>query len=353
MFPANRKQKLNRLRVQALCVIMLFVLLPVAAALEISGVAAQPVTSTGARISGPTAQPADFFVHYGTNPASLKMGGEARAARSHSLQISGLIAETKYLYSVESQGVVADNAGTLYSFETPAPDTTVPELKVEFPAKVAGARWTFSGEAEIGAQVTLTINGKKSGTATAEPSVDDAKKSVFTFTDVLLTENVQNTVLLEAVDAAGNKAAASGSVFADAKKPTVDVKGIPAFVTENSYKLVLTVSEAVKYEIFVNNKSVSKGDGTKIDASVPLQEGQNKILLKLTDDAGCVTEEEITVEASAKPPQIKPELNEYTPPFDRPRQTVTADEKGEFRFDDISFTSSIADISLEKVVQAN
>src|SRR3989344_5237706 len=153
MFPANRKQKLNRLRVQALCVIMLFVLLPVAAALEISGVAAQPVTSTGATISWTTDQPADSFVHYGTNPASLKMVGDAKATTSHSLQISGL---------------------------------------------------------------------------------------------------------LEAGDAAGNKAAASGSVFADAKKPTVDVKGIPAFVTENSYKLVLTVSEAVKYEIFVNNKSVSK-----------------------------------------------------------------------------------------------
>ncbi|MBI4152215.1 hypothetical protein HY495_00760 [Candidatus Woesearchaeota archaeon] len=382
--PVNRKKKQNFLRAQALFVIMLFVLLPAAAALEISAVSAQPVTSTGATISWTTDEPADSFVHYGTDAASLKTAGDAKATTSHSLQISGLAAETKYLYSVESQGVVDDNGGSLYSFETPAPDTAAPALKVEFPAKVAGTRGTFSGETEIGVQVTLILNGKKSGTVTAEPSTVDAKKGFFTFSEIILQENAANTLLVEAVDAAGNKAAASGSVFADAKKPTVDVKSIPAFVTENSYKLMLTVSEAVKYEIFVNNKSVSKGEGAKIDVSVPLQEGQNKIVLKLTDDAGWVTEEEITIEASAKPPMIKaeiergkefyegratspisgttspgakvylyvykPQLNEYTPSFDRPRQTVTANEKGEFRFADISFTSSIADISLEKVV---
>lgn len=379
----TKQRKLNWLRFQALFVILLFVLLPAAFALEITGVKADPVTSSTATIHWTTDEAADSFVNYGIESSPLKKVGDAKVVNSHSLQISGLTPETKYVYSVESGDVVSDNGGKLYSFTTPAPDTTAPELEVEFPEKVAGTRWTFSGTTEIGASVDVMVNEEKAGTATAVASVADAKKGTFTFTDLLLKENVQNAVVVVARDAAGNEQRASGTIFADAKKPLVDLKSIPPFVTENSYKLVLTVSEKVKYEIFVNNKSVSKGEGTTIDVSVPLQEGSNNVVLRLTDDAGLLTEEEFTIEASGKPPVIKAEIErgkefyegrasspisgttspgakvylyvykplptEFTPSFDRPRKVVTANEKGEFRFDDVSFTSSIADISLEKL----
>lgn len=368
---------------QALFIILLFVFLPAALALEISGVTVEPVTASGATIHWTTDEAADSFVNYGVDASSLKKVGDAKIVNSHSLQISGLMSKTKYIYSVESNGIVDNNEGKFYSFETPAPDTTAPELKVDFPERVAGTRWTFSGETEVGTVVTVLVNGKKSGTATALGSEVDATKGTFMFTDVLLTENTQNNIVVTARDEAGNEQNVSGDVFADAQKPSVDLKSIPPFVTENSYKLVLTVSESVNYEIIVNNKSVSKGEGAKIDTSVPLQEGVNKLALKLTDNAGWLTEEEVMIEVSAKPPAIKAELErgkefyegrasspisgttspgakvylyvykplptEFTPAFDRPREVVTTNEKGEFRFDDVSFTSSITDISLEKL----
>lgn len=399
-------QRKQARQMQALLIIMLIILLPVASALEISGVTADPVTSSSATIRWKTDEPSDSFVHYGQDAASLKIVGDANEVTDHALQISGLTPKTKYVYSVESKAAINDNEGKLYSFETPEPDTTAPEIKVEFPTKVAGTRWTFSGETEIGAVVTVLVNGKKSGTVTAEAGKGEAtkegadkeetdagtkekgssadKSGIFTFTEMLLKENAENEIVVEAVDAAGNKGTASGKVFADAKKPAIDVKNIPSFVTENSYKLTLTVSEKVKFEILVNNKSVSKGEGTQIDVSLPLQEGKNTVVLKLTDEAGLTTEETLEIEASGKPPTIKAEIErgkefyegrafspisgttspgakvylyvykprptEYAPPFDRPRKAITANEKGEFRFDDVSFTSSIADFSLEKLM---
>ncbi len=396
--------KFLRKKMLAFFLITLIILLPAASALEISGVAAETVTSNSATIRWKTDEPADSFVRYGTDASSLKPVGDVNAVTDHALQISGLTPQTKYVYAVESNAVVNDNEGKFYSFETPEPDTTPPEIKMEFPVKVAGTRWTISGETEIGAIVTVLVNGKKSGTVTAgaakekagdepkdgdeEPKKEDSKSvaqsGAFTFTEVLLSENKENEIVVEAVDAAGNKGTAAGRVFADAKKPVVDVKSIPSFVTENSYKLTLAVSEKVKYEIFVNNKSVAKGEGTQIDASLPLQEGKNIVVLKLTDEAGLTTENIVEIEASGKLPTIKAEIErgkefyegrasspisgttspgakvylyvykprptEYTPTFDRPRTVTTANEKGEFHFGDVSFTSSLADISLEKLM---
>ena len=371
-------------KILALLVTILFINLPLVTALEISNVNIASVSPTAVNIQWSTDQAADSFVHYGKDASSLKIVGDANSVTNHALQISGLTASTKYLYSVESSSVVNDNDGKLYSFETPAPDITPPTITVKIPELNAGTHLQLSGETEIGAKVEITINAKAAGTTTAIPQAEDKTKGNFTFADLVLTENSNNVLALTATDAAGNKATAQGTIFADTTKPKIDLKDLPSLIADNSFQLKKNLSEDVHYEIFVNNKSTSKGDGKSIDVSLPLKDGQNTIKVVLQDKAGLITEQEVQMESDSKPPTIKAELSrgkeyyegrasspisgttkpgakvylyvyrplptEFAPTFDRPRATTTANEKGEFNFDDVSFSSTIADISLEKVM---
>ncbi len=371
-------------KIIALLVIILFVNLPLISALEITNVNVASVAPNSVSIQWTTDQAADSFVHYGKDAGSLKIVGDANSVTDHTLQISGLTPSTQYLYSVESSSVVNDNDGKLYSFETPAPDTTPPTITVKIPELNPGTRLQLSGETEIGAKVEITINSKVAALTTAVPNIEDKTKGNFTFTDLLLVENSNNVLALTATDQAGNKATAQGTVFADATKPKIDLKDVPSLIADNSYQLTKNLSEEVHYEIFVNNKSTSKGDGKVIDVSLPLKEGLNTIRVILEDKAGLTTEQEVVIEADSKPPTIKAELSrgkeyyegrasspisgttkpgakvylyvyrplpsEFTPSFDRPRATTTANEKGEFTFDDVSFSSTIADISLQKLM---
>ncbi len=373
-----------RQKIFALLVIILFLNLPIVTALEISNVNIASVSPTGVNIQWSTDQAADSFVHYGKDASSLKIVGDANSVTNHALQISGLTPSTKYLYSVESSSTINDNDGKLYSFETPAPDITPPTINVKIPELNPGAHLQLSGETEIGAKVEITINGKIGGSVTAIPQVEDKTKGNFTFSDLVLQENSNNILALTATDAAGNKATAQGTIFADTTKPTIDLKDLPSLIAENSYQLKKTISEDVHYEIFVNDKSVSKGDGKTIDVSLPLKDGPNTIKVVLQDKAGLSSQQEAQIESDSKPPTLKAELTrgkeyyegrasspisgttkpgakiylyvyrplptEFTPTFDRPRATTTANDKGEFNFDDISFSSTIADISLQKVM---
>ena len=126
----NKKRMWNGL---VLLVITLFLNLPLASALEISNVQVKVTSSKEAEVWWETDEPANSLVNYGTSQQNLNPVGDASNVLNHSVQLSGLFANTTYYYKVQSGAVVDDNAGNLYSFSTPVPDTIPPEIKVEIP----------------------------------------------------------------------------------------------------------------------------------------------------------------------------------------------------------------------------
>ena len=101
------------LRLNVLLVVMLFINLPIVSAIEISGVSVKDLTDNSATIIWETDEAADSFVSYGEEKDKLQTIGDAKKVKSHALQVAGLEAQTKYLYSVESKDKKDDNGGSL------------------------------------------------------------------------------------------------------------------------------------------------------------------------------------------------------------------------------------------------
>jgi hypothetical protein len=148
-------------------VLLLLVNLPVISALEISSINAEDITENQATIIWETDEPADSFVNYGVDKGGLQTTGDAKKTTNHELNLNGLLPDTEYYYSVESDDLVEDNSGDLYSFKTNIPDTTAPALVVELPELVAGTKMDITGWTEIGSQVNLFVNGNFAGNAVA------------------------------------------------------------------------------------------------------------------------------------------------------------------------------------------
>src|SRR3989344_843531 len=358
----NPKKKMWRVLV--FLVIILFLNLPIVTALEISNVQVKVISSTEAEVLWKTDEPANSLVNYGSSQLSLNPVGDASNVVEHSVQLPSLSANTKYYYKVQSGAVVDDNAGSLYSFSTPAPDTTPPELKVEIPKAVAGNNLDVSGTAEAGAIVRAYVDGAQLQSTTA---IDGS----FVLTAIPLVSNTESTVKIEAVDAAGNSALVEGKVFADTSKPTLLLGILPEVTNDKKIILSGTISEASSYEVFVNNQSVAKGEGVTLKEEVSLEEGKNTILIVVKDTAGWITEQEVSIISDTKAPTVqfdfakgkeyyqgnaKTDISGTTEPgarvflyvfrpltadfeadFDQAWKVVTADEVGAFTFSEVNF----------------
>ncbi|MBS3126927.1 hypothetical protein J4228_02055, partial [Candidatus Woesearchaeota archaeon] len=359
-------------------VLCLFLNLPVVSALQISNVRAENITANSAVIRWETDAPADGFVEYGLKKETLQRTGDANLLTDHQFLLSNLHAETAYLYKVESDDVSEDNDGNLYPFTTLPPDVTAPLLEASLPPRVQGTKMTFSGSSEPGASIALLVNGVTSGTAVADSAGN------FSFSDVILQGDQNNEIRLTARDAAGNEAVLTQGVFSDIHKPKITFEKIPEVVEDDSFTLKGTISENSSFEIVANNKSAALGEGTTVEATISLEEGENKITILLTDAAGWEAEEMFTLVSDTKKPFIDAEIErgheyyegraqssihgttepgsmvflyiykplgyEFKPDFKQARAVATADEKGEFTFEDVNFARTIADITLEDLV---
>src|SRR3989344_8666186 len=351
-------------KVLVLLVIALFLNLPIVSALEISNVRVNVISSTEAEVLWETDEPANSLVNYGLSQQGLNPVGDASNVVQHSVGLSSLAPNTTYYYKVQSGSVTDDNAGSLYSFSTPAPDTTPPELKVEIPKAVAGNNLDLSGTAEKGTTVRAYVNGAQLQSTTAVGGS-------FTLTAIPLESNLESMVKIEAVDASGNTASVEGKVFADTSKPKLELALLPDITGDKKITLTGTISEASTFEVFVNNQSIEKGEGIALKAEVSLDEGDNKIRIVITDAAGWVTEEEILIVSDTKAPTVefdfakgkeyyqgnaetdisgttesgakvflfifRPLSYDFTPNFDKAWEEVTADEAGAFTFSEVNF----------------
>ncbi len=369
--------KKRGVQIFALLVIVLFMNLPIVSALQISGVRAEDVTQTGAVITWNTDERADSFVSYGADAAALQTIGDASQVLNHSLVVSGLTPQADYKFKVESAGVIDDNGGSLYSFQTLAPDTTAPELEVELPERIKGTELSVEGTAEAGATVRIYVDGSLAGSTAAAPITEgeaaqqqtatQATEGTFTFASVVLTADQANVVKIEATDSAGNVAGVEGMVFADVQKPSVTIAEIPEILSENSIEVNGSISEPGTFEIFVNEESQAEGEGQEIKATIRLEEGKNTIKVVVKDIAGWEVSEEFEVSSDTRAPPVtfkfeegneyyqgradtkihgetepgaevflyvyRPLGYEFTPKFDKAWAKTTADEKGEFSFD--------------------
>ena len=254
----------------------------------------------------------------------------------------------------------------MYSFNTLAPDKTAPELKVDLPANVAGNSFDISGTTESGSTVRAYVNGAQLKSTTAAAGS-------FTLTAIPLASDVESVIKIEAVDTSGNAAAVEGKVFADTKKPTLQLAALPEFTGEKKIKITGTISELSFYEVLAANQSVAKGNGTALSAEVPLEEGKNIIIITIADKAGWVTEKEISIISDTKAPTVefdfakgkeyyqgkaetdisgttepganvylyvfRPLAGDFKPAFDKSWDKVTADENGAFTFSGVNFES--------------
>jgi len=367
--------------VLVLLVIALFLNLPIVTALEISNVRVNVISSTEAEVLWETDEPANSLVNYGLSQQNLNPVGDASAVSEHRVEIAALTPASTYYYKVQSGSVVDDNAGSLYSFSTPAPDTTPPELKVEIPKAVAGNNLDLSGTAENSATVRAYVNGAQLQSTTAIGGS-------FTLIAIPLESNLESMVKIEAVDAAGNNASVEGKIFADTSKPALQLTALPEITGEKKITLTGTISEASSYEVFMDNQSAAKGEGTTLKADLSLEEGENIILIVIKDAAGWVTEEEIIIVSDTKAPTIefdfakgkeyyqgnaetdisgttepgatvflyvfRPLTADFTPAFDKAWEEVTADGNGAFTFSEVNFEHppiSLKDLAPKEVPQ--
>ena len=160
--------KFNWINIFTLIVIFLFINLPLASAVSISDVQVKEITTSSGVVTWETDESADSFVDYGSDKEDLKTIGDANKLTKHQILVSDLNPQTTYYYSVESNNLKDNNAGSLYSFETLAPDVTAPELVVKLPGIIPGTKLDVYGKTEIGAKVILMVNGVQVGSVTAE-----------------------------------------------------------------------------------------------------------------------------------------------------------------------------------------
>jgi hypothetical protein len=365
----------KRLRsLMAIFVVLLMFNLPLVTSIQISNVRVTDITSHSANVQWDTDEASDSFVSYGLEKDNLRQIGDARQVTSHSLPLENLNAEQQYFYSVESSSLVDDNSGELYTFSTPEVDVTPPILEVEFPETLAGTTLELSGDSEAGATISVSDNGQAKGSV----SVNEEGKFQIS---VSLSEIEDHTIIVTATDSSDNTVSKEAQIKVDSKRPVITLEALPKIATDRSLTINGTLSEESQYEIFVNNRSVAKDAGLVIDKTVTLKEGENQIRIVAIDNAGfeTVAEFEITadlerqfitseiergqeyyensansaISGTTKPGSkvylyvFKPTGFEYTPDFSKAREVVTADEKGEFRFDDVNFAREITDLSLE------
>jgi hypothetical protein len=361
----NYKKILNKFLV--ILVITLFVNLPLVTALQISDVQPTEINTNSAKITWQTDIESDGFVNYGTNKEDLQTIGSSVLTTQHDLELKELQPNTTYYFNVQSQNVTDTNSDEFYTLSTLAPDTTKPILTVDLPDTIAGTRLEVRGTTKPLATIQIFLNEL----FILERQVNT--KGEFEILDIILNENSQNTIRIEAIDLLENKAdPITKTILTDTIKPKFTLNKFPEYVEDNVYDLVATINEPANFEIIVNNNSqVTLEQVTDIDESINLQEGNNNIQLIATDKAGWQTTFESTIIMDTRPPQINFELekgtqyyegraetditgttdpkanvylyvfrnfgDEYKANFKRAQEKVTADEEGNFKFSEINF----------------
>jgi hypothetical protein len=175
------------------------------------------------------------------------------------------------------------------------PDLGVDELEVviDAPADDTVVNATpITVEGRVNQDVAVTVNG-------VEAAVADGA-----FTADVPLEEGENEIVAQANDADGNPVSARITVRLDTVAPEVVIEGIDdGFVTpEESIELTGTVNEP-DATVTVNGEPVEVVDG-RFSVEVPLEDGDNPVVIVVTDAAGNRTELNWTITRDANAPML-------------------------------------------------
>ncbi|QQG41199.1 MAG: hypothetical protein HYV90_03400 [Candidatus Woesebacteria bacterium] len=155
---------------------------------------------------------------------------------------------------------------------------------------------SLSGTTEPGATIKLTFNGNGS-----ETMAD--KEGFFTFSNLNLNDG-NNAFFATTVDAAGNisQQTQEYKIVFDNKPPELTVDnpsdGSTFFGSKQRQVTIQGTSES-GVSVTINDRIIVVDDDGKFQYTLTLNEGENKFVIKATDQAGNFIEKEITLNFSS------------------------------------------------------
>lgn len=188
-----------------------------------------------------------------------------------------------------ADGLLNGSGGLIESQDEVPPQTPILSAPV---AATNSAELPVSGVGEAKSQVVLVLNGER----LEDVEIND--KGEFKFT-VPLTEG-ENALAVFGVDEAGNESVQTReyTVQLDTEAPGIEIEsptdGTEIELRKNQITTIKGFTEP-KSKVFINDRLVyAKADGS-FTMSLNLEEGENKLIFKVEDRGGNVSEKEITV----------------------------------------------------------
>jgi hypothetical protein len=291
-------------RLAAFFIIILFINLPFSSALTISEATASEISDTGARVSWKTDQNSTGAVSYGKDKILSFTKSDPVNTTAHTVLLTGLENNKTYYFSIASttgrENATDNNNNNYYSFFTGYAETAAVFVEANIPSYVSTKAIDIAGRTKPLSKIYLYVNG------VAARKIDLSESGNFTFNKVELLSFKTNTIMIEATDKSGAKAAKSYDVVVDTVAPVLTFAKTPAISRETSLVLNGTVSEPATVEFFVNGNSVSKKENVNsFSESIAVKEGQNDIMITATDRAGNADTKRGTLNVDTKPPVIE------------------------------------------------
>ncbi len=160
------------------------------------------------------------------------------------------------------------------------------------PRSVNKSTITLSGFSEPGSRVLLYVNGPEVATVLSDAS------GTFNVENISLIEG-KNTIYAKAEDAFQNQSQTSQSleVMYDTKKPKIELIEPKDGTTVRNLNQRVTIKGAVneKSEVRINEKLAISRPDNSFELLLGVEEGEVKIKIEATDEAGNKEEKEITI----------------------------------------------------------
>ena len=150
----------------------------------------------------------------------------------------------------------------------------------------------ITGVGEAGSQAVLVLNGER------QEDVEINDKGRFEF-ELELTEG-ENAIAVFSIDEAGNESVQTREyqVMLDTEAPEINIESPEDGSTIELRKNQITTIQGTtdpQAKVFINDRLVyAKSDGS-FSMSFKLEEGDNKLVFKVEDKGGNISEKEITV----------------------------------------------------------
>ncbi len=182
---------------------------------------------------------------------------------------------------------IRPGANSLIKDKTPP----APPIFNNFPDFTNQKNISLTGQSEAGANIKLTFNGQ------TQESLSD-KDGKFSFNLELL--NGDNAFFGVAVDTAGNASRETKiyKIVFDNTPPNLVIDtptdGSQFFGTKQKQVAIKGTAEA-NVQVTVNDRIVAVDDNGKFQFAVSLNEGENKFVIKATDQAGNTKETDLTL----------------------------------------------------------